>query len=183
MSSHTDDRNRIRRRVAGLAPLAWPPEARHDRPFPRHAASGTEPRRRSPRSAAAPPARRPRRVRARAVRLPHRDPARPPPGRLQPPRRAGRAEVVHDRAERSGHSLRPDSGGRRPLPTGSGFPSDTLRGVKMDRWQTEFLARHLSSAKDDEGKKRGFRDVRSKLRDRRCIAMREEWVWPIHPSE
>lgn len=70
-----------------------------------------------------------------------------------------------------------------PLPTGSGFPSDTHRGVKMDRWQTEFLARHLSSAKDDEGRKRGFRDVRSKLRDRRCIAMRDEWVWPIHDPE
>ena len=70
-----------------------------------------------------------------------------------------------------------------PLPTGSGFPSDALRGVKMDRWQAECLARHLSSAKDDEGRKRGFREARGKLREKRLIGLREEWVWPIHQSE
>jgi len=66
------------------------------------------------------------------------------------------------------------------LPVGSGFPSDTLQGAKMDRWQAECLARHLSSARDDAGRKRGFRDVRGKLRDKGLIAMRDEWVWPIH---
>ena len=70
-----------------------------------------------------------------------------------------------------------------PLPTGSGFPSSPLRGVRMDRWQAECLARHLSSAKDEEGRKRGFRDARGKLRDRGVIGMREEWVWPISVSE
>ena len=66
------------------------------------------------------------------------------------------------------------------LPVGSGFPSATLQGAKMDRWQAECLARHLSGAKDDEGRKRVFRDVRNKLRDKATIAMRDEWVWPIH---
>ena len=70
-----------------------------------------------------------------------------------------------------------------PLPVGSGFPSAPIQGAKMDRWQAEYLAHHLSGAKDDTNRKRGFRDVRGRLRDKGMIAIGDGWVWPIHTDQ
>jgi AAA domain len=69
-----------------------------------------------------------------------------------------------------------------PLPAGAGFPSESLEGVAEDRWRQECESRRLSTAGDEDSRRRVFRSAYQKLRNASAVAARDGWVWAVHAS-
>ncbi len=64
-----------------------------------------------------------------------------------------------------------------PLPTGAGWPSARLSGVREARWREECETRRLSMAEAKEDRARVFRNAAQALREGGFVAMREGLVW------
>ena len=70
----------------------------------------------------------------------------------------------------------------KELPSGSGFPSAPLSGVREDRWWGECDSRRLSTAKKPDDRRSVFRAAYRKLQEAGIVAAQDGWVWLTNPE-